>query len=644
MAVRSRRRIAGPARAAVAATILAGLIAAPAHATAGPISASGIRMDGATDGDMAGAAVAAAGDVNGDGVPDMIIGAPAAGFRSSNGHSTGAVYVVYGTANPKPIALATLTPAEGFRLTGESSLRDAGSTVSGAGDVNGDGRDDILIGAPDGGNGRAYLVYGPSAPVTSPIDLGALTAAQGVVVSGSNTSYTATSVAPAGDVNGDGHPDVLVGAFNTPPHQGATYVIYGGTALPGTIDLSALQPSAGFRIVGPLDQSGNTYSDTGIAEAGIGDLNGDGRDDLVVSAPHDLDDSPGTVYVIYGPAGTATDTISLGDLTPAQGFAIDAPAGANQAFGRSLAGVGDVNGDGRPDILIGQLSSSSVTKGNCYLIYGPAGPVDTPIEADSLTSAQGFRMSDVNVSFACNSVATAGDQNGDGLPDLLIGEQSRATCGSQACEHAGAAFVIYGSTAAHGALDLNTLADADGYRLDGVKGDHLGSEVAGVGDVDSDGRPDILVGARTASAETGPGAAFLVLGTGPLPTPTPTPTVPPGQSPLGTLPPPPTSPAVKVAHARVAAKTVHVDRHGHVTIAVACPAGGATCTGSLALKRGKKIFLKAKSFKVAAGKTVKVSLTLSGKARRAVAARHKKGLKLTLVLADQTQPIKLIRR
>jgi hypothetical protein len=648
-------------RAALAVTLLVAWLPASAHATTGLISASGLRMDAPANADMTsswtGASVAAAGDVNGDGLADMIVGAP---FLQTSSSEIGAAFVIYGTTDPKPLDLAALTPAQGFRIDGAPQLEDAqhnnrtnGQFVSGAGDVNGDGRDDIVIGAPGnlGRSGHAYIVYGPAAPVTAPIDLTALTAAQGVVITGASGTEAGVSVAAGGDVNGDGHPDVLVGV-PLPTYADSTYVIYGGASLPATIDLSTLQPSRGFRIMSPttLDDQDQW---TGLAQDGIGDLNGDGRDDLVVSAPGNTNssDSPGAVYVVYGPAGNTTSSISLGALTPAQGFAIDAPTTPDQSFGRSLAGVGDVNGDGRPDILIGQLSSVGIMSGSCYLIYGPAGTVNTPIQASTLTSAQGFRIADTRGSGACNAVGTAGDQNGDGIADLLIGEQGRATNGKDS----GAAFVLYGSRAARGPVALDTLADADGYRLDGAAGDHVGSGVAGVGDVDGDGRPDIVIGARTATGTTGPGTAYLVLGTGPLPAPPPAPAPTPApvseptpaSPPLGDLSTPPistppaTSPA-KVGRARVTAKTIRVDRRGHATIVVTCPSGTAPCTGSLSLRRGKEVFLKAKSFRIAAGKTAKVSLTFSAKARKALRARHGHRLALTLVLAGRAQAIELI--
>ncbi|MGB4190969.1 MAG: hypothetical protein WBJ81_00255 [Rickettsiales bacterium] len=195
-----------------------------------------------------GTSVAGAGDVNNDGYDDIIIGAP---WASSN---AGEFYVVYGSASINDINLATLTSVQGFSISGLSGDYYA-NPAAGAGDVNNDGYADFIINA-----GISYVIYGKDFP--EDIDLSILTSAQGFSISASN--FYISSVAGAGDVNNDGYDDVIIGAPNANNYAGASYVIYGGTLLKNIDVTSSLTSVQGFSISGSSTDIYFGYSVSGL--------------------------------------------------------------------------------------------------------------------------------------------------------------------------------------------------------------------------------------------------------------------------------------------------------------------------------------------------------------------------------------------
>ncbi|MEL6266886.1 MAG: integrin alpha, partial [Pseudomonadota bacterium] len=239
---------------------------------------NGYTLTGVSAGDFAGFSVSGAGDVNNDGIDDLIIGAYLA--DPSGGSDAGETYVVFGTAanTGATVDLSALDGSDGFRLDGGGSGDRSGYSVSDAGDVNGDGFDDIIIGAyrADPGSqtdaGDSYVVFGSGSGFSASLDLDALNGSDGFALSGVDAGDEAGwSVASAGDVNGDGFDDVIVGAPGADNDAGESFVVFGrSTAFPARIDLGSLNGNNGFRIDG-ID----TDDRSGLSVSGAGDINGD---------------------------------------------------------------------------------------------------------------------------------------------------------------------------------------------------------------------------------------------------------------------------------------------------------------------------------------------------------------------------------
>ncbi|KIE06305.1 FG-GAP repeat protein, partial [Candidatus Jidaibacter acanthamoeba] len=197
---------------------------------------NGFKINGAVVGGNAGHAVSSAGDINGDGIADLIIGAESVNYPA------GASYVVFGSKTPfaSSINVSDLDGSNGFRLNGASG-DNAGISVSRAGDINGDGIDDLIIGAyrANSNAGASYVVFGSKTPFSSSINLSGLDGSNGFKLNGAASDSAGNSVSSAGDINGDGIDDLIIGAPNGNSNTGGGYVVFGSkTPFSSSINLS----------------------------------------------------------------------------------------------------------------------------------------------------------------------------------------------------------------------------------------------------------------------------------------------------------------------------------------------------------------------------------------------------------------------
>ncbi|MCI0406397.1 MAG: T9SS type A sorting domain-containing protein [candidate division Zixibacteria bacterium] len=329
-----------------------------------------LQIDGDSIGDWFGYAVGGMEDVDGDGKSELVVGAP----RSSPNDIfwAGSVFVLSGADGAKL-----------YRKDGESPLDYFGSSVAGAGDVNKDGFYDFIIGAtntnPDG------LINAGSAFVYSGADSSLLYRKDG----GSVSEFFGLSVSGAGDVNGDGWTDFIVGAPYADP-DAADHSVNSGAAYV----YSGLDGSTLFTVT-----SGAADDYLGFSVSGAGDVNGDGRDDFMVGAPNT-------------DAAGQPDAGWAGIYSGASGFLLHSLRGdsAGDLFGRSVAGLGDVDGDGRDDVMAGAIGANRNGfdyAGSAYVISGADGLALFRIDGSGLLHELGY------------AVAAAGDVNGDGRPDVI---------------------------------------------------------------------------------------------------------------------------------------------------------------------------------------------------------------------------------
>ena len=357
-------------------------------------------IEGIDSGDESGRSVYSAGDINSDGIDDFLIGAARAD------HSTviedGEVYVVFGksTGLASTIDPSTLNGTNGFRIDGDLANDHFGLAVSNLGDINGDGRSDIVIGAPDADpSGRAsagsvYVLFGASS-FGSSVDVTTLNGSNGFRIDGATAGDGfGVSVRGAGDVNKDGLGDFVIGAPGadfTGGGAGAAYVFFGAASFPAAVSLSSLTGANGFRIDGSAagDDLGRSVSDAG-------DVNQDGFSDIIVGGPGATVSSgllTGSAFLVFGKASGFSATLATTSLTGSNGFRINGFDVGDQ-FGQSVSSAGDFNADGFADVLIGSPRSevNGVSVGAGYLVFGKANGFVASIAVSSLNGANGFRI------------------------------------------------------------------------------------------------------------------------------------------------------------------------------------------------------------------------------------------------------------
>lgn len=477
--------------------------------------ANGVVFNGVGSDDATGSSVSAAGDLNGDGIDDLVIGAPDA---DPNASRAGAVYVVFGNGEgfTSPLNLSTLNGINGFVIHGEAQFDAAGSSVSAAGDFNDDGIDDLLIGAPyvstaEDFTGAAYVVFGSDQGFTSPFELSTLDGGNGIQINGiAQDDLTGRSVSMAGDINGDTIDDLIIGAFNANAGAGASYVVFGSDqGFPNPLELSSLNGSNGFRIDGV--ESGDS---SGFSVDTAGDINGDTFDDVIVGAPlaGPIGANPGIAYVIFGTDQAWASSLSLSALNGSNGFALSGVATGDE-LGSAVAAAGDINVDGLGDVVLGapKADPNGASSGASYVVFGSDQARPASFNLSGLNGSTGFAINGIDAGDeAGRSVSAAGKVNLDAFDDLIIGAPYADPNG----ESSGESYVVYGKDEAWSSLlQLSTLNGANGFTLNGVAGaDESGRSVSTAGDINGDGRSDILIGAPDDSGGSSTGMGYLIFG------------------------------------------------------------------------------------------------------------------------------------
>ena len=422
----------------------------------------------------------------------------------------GQVFVLYPSGSDISLAGLGTTPTTsgpGFAWTlNDEFFASLGQSVAALGDLNGAGKGDLALGAPDLNQeqGGVFLVYGETYSQVSDLEN---PGANGVVLSGQALSELGFSLADAGDVNGDGKADLIIGApgLNAPDggnNQGGAYLLFGGTSLfhqpqsSTAIDvLLASHPEYGLLWRG--SQVGSRF---GNAVAGGHDLNADGRADVAVAAPlatpadaaSQMAQQSGIV-TIYSLA-TGSSAASSVTLTNSTGAANGVTL---LDIGTSVAVAPDLNGDGLADLVIGGSGGAVVLFGSATT-FAPGSSLDLA----TLATGQGVVIEDDAAVFSALQVASAGDVNLDGHNDLLIGRP--ATVDEQGNPIAGTTYVLFGGpnfAAGASTLALSSLEQGNGGLGFVVEG--AGSVVASAGDLNGDGAADLLLSEPQANGQAG---------------------------------------------------------------------------------------------------------------------------------------------
>lgn len=472
----------------------------------------------------AGARVTGAGDVNGDGFPDFYV---TDSFTSPNGASSGQAFVVFGGDQDFPaiLELSSLDGANGFVLNGVAAgdrLRTVSETP---GDVNGDGINDLIVAAPQAdphgsASGQTYVVFGTDQGFPPVLELSSLDGVNGFTVNGiEEFDGSGTGASIAGDVNNDGIDDIIIGARAANfigTFQGAAYVIFGtDQGFPAVLELSSLNGVNGFTLTNLFQLAGLV----GSSVSGAGDVNDDGIDDFIIGALSA--GSSGESYVVFGTDQGFPILFDLSLLDGTDGFAIRGSGALGDSLGGAVNAAGDVNGDGIADVIVAAAFADPngiTSAGQVYVVFGSDQGFAAAIDVLSLDGTNGFILNGIaDRDRAGTDASQAGDINGDGIGDVIVG----AILADPNGQSSGQSYVVYGSAQGFPAvIEASSLDGLNGFALNGIDENDLSGHVSGIGDVNGDGRDDILISASGADPDgIQRGQVYVVYGVGDPPAP-----------------------------------------------------------------------------------------------------------------------------
>lgn len=437
-----------------------------------PFLASSSVLSAESSGDKFGYSVASAGDFNGDGINDVIVGAPDADCTGDP--CNGKAYIFFGEVTP--------TTAD-VTIEGKDSNIEFGASVAGDGDFDNDNNADVVIGDPErnSGTGKIYVFeYDSEAsyPVTWETDQDEIFSEVG----GATGDKFGASIAFSGDFDNSDGEDIIVGAPEYSSDTGEVYVL--------------LSPGSNPKIDAAFTGKSSGASKFGYSVSYAGDFNGDTNyDDIIVGAPKFIESekTKGKAYVVHGGANPG----DIGDVDTNEGVTKITGEADDYEFGTSVSYAGDTDNDGKPDVIIGAPlwdNGGIVDVGRAYIFRGTLDAGSTKTAGSDEDETLSGEMSGGKFG---DAVSTAGDYNNDNYDDVIVGAHNEDTLAVGGTD-AGKVHIFFGGSSMDETVDITMVGDvstSNRYKF--------GYSVSNAGDFDDDGYDDVIVGAPFADSSKG---------------------------------------------------------------------------------------------------------------------------------------------
>ncbi len=421
---------------------------------------------------------------------------------------------------PAVVSLSGINNPIGIKLSGLSPGDASGFAISGIGDINHDGIDDFAIGAPQNGpsptgRGIVYIVFGNSSISQDLVSLDQLNGHNGFQIQGESLGgQLGRTLSMAGDMNGDHIDDLLIGAIGT-GRSGRCYVLFGSPTIgsKGSFNLTDLDGRQGFKINGETEEQ----ISTGISLSGGSDVNSDRYADILIGSGYSANGKyqSGRSYLVFGGQDVGRDGIlNLTDLNGSNGFKLNGEA-RGDISGSAVSMMGDINGDGMDDFIIGAENALSQA-GRSYILFGNKNlnRIGAEFNLSDLNGVNGFKLDGENQGDRSGvSVSGIGDINQDGYSDLIIGAPFASSGNGY---QSGVSYVVFGGNqiGQGGVIPLSSLKGRNGFKIIGkMTGEISGLKVSGAGDFNRDGVDDFLISSPVAGVIQPPSSyTYLLFG------------------------------------------------------------------------------------------------------------------------------------